>query len=112
MMDEQSREIRAVIERSRAGKTHWRCPCSLRSEIAIYAQERRAAGVSWLRIAEALSVSEGSLTRWCRGESPGFREIRVKSDGGSAGALQLVTPRGYRIEGLSVESAAALLSRL
>ena len=52
-MDEQLQELREAIERSRSGKSVWRCPSSLRSEIASYARGHRESGVSWLRIAEA-----------------------------------------------------------
>ena len=79
-MNDRLQELREAIERSRSGKSRWRCPSSLRSEIASYVGLVRESGVSWSKIAESLSVSEGSLSRWCRGESGGFREIRMKRE--------------------------------
>jgi hypothetical protein len=66
--------------------------------------------------ARDLGVSTMTLDKWL-GESdietdPAFREIVVEPEAAKSGALVLVTPAGMRVEGLDMETAAALIGRL
>jgi len=68
--------------------------------------------------ARELGVSEVTLSKWMEGgEVPdnregGFREVVVEEAIRPPVALSLVTPAGYRVEGLDLPSAAALLKTL
>lgn len=90
------------------------------------AEGLRAAGESIRGAAEAVGISEKSLRRWLAQESrPAFRPVAISdfptslalvprpvATAPSPSELSLVAPGGYRIEGLGVESAAALLRLL
>lgn len=112
-MDDRSRSLREAIERSRAGKSRWRCPQGLRSEIVALARERRSSGEGLARIARDLGLSESGLSRWLRlSANVGFREVRLRPEPSASGNLVLVTPRGFRLEGLSESLALRLLREL
>lgn len=99
----------------------WRCPGKLRLEIVAYALQCRERGEALAGIAGRLGLAESTLSRWLRQERgeervAGFRPVSIVpvvpahgDGGGEAGGLTLVTPGGYRLEGLDVESAAYLL---
>ncbi len=63
-MTRDSTELREAITQSRVGQTRWRCPVKLRDEIVGFAQERRREGVSVMKVAKELGVSESGLNRW------------------------------------------------
>lgn len=91
----------------------------LRQLAVDFAAEAKAAGWSANRIARRLGVSWATLERWC--EAPpeaalggGMREVVVREAAPSSielGAV-LVTPEGYRIEGLEREDLVGLLQAL
>jgi hypothetical protein len=75
---------------------------------------------SWQAIAREVGISASGLKRWSEGvvSTPArLRRVRVRGDGGLGGgiaavpprALTLVTPSGFRVEGLSREDVAALV---
>ena len=105
-------ELREAIARSRVGQTRWRCPVDLREKIAEFAKERKNEGVGVGEMAKSLGVSESGLSRWLGGGKPKLRPVRVAEQAPSHDRLVLVTPGGYRLEGLSASSAADLLRRL
>lgn len=112
-MQDQTEALRAALEKSRAGRKRWRCPAGLRSEVVTYAQSRRGSGVGVRLIAVELGLSASGLSRWLKREGR-FRSVRVaqaESVAVSAG-LVLVTPQGYRLEGLSTSQALHLLREL
>lgn len=116
-MEQRGQELRRAIDRIRRDRVRWRCPAGLRSEVVAYVHERRKGGAMLADVAREFGVSESSLGRWVsaeRGEDTGqarLREVKVVEPASGRG-VTLVTPRGYRIEGLDVESAARLLQAL
>ena len=110
-MTRNDTELREAITRSRAGQTRWRCPAPLREEIVGFTQERRREGVSVKKIATQLGMSESGLNRWLQKADGRLRPVRV-IEKSSSRDLVLVTPGGYRLEGLSSSSAADVLRRL
>ena len=105
-------ELRNAIAESRVGQTRWRCPAPLRDEIVGFAQERRREGASVRKTARELGVSESSLNRWLQKADGRLRPVRVIEKPSSRDSLVLITPGGYRLEGLSSMSAAEVLRRL
>lgn len=110
-MTRNATELREAITKSRTGKTRWRCPAPLREEIVGFIQERRAEGVSVNKIAAQLGMSESGIRRWLQKADGRLRPIRVLEKA-SGSDLVLVSPGGYRLEGLSSTSAADVLRRL
>ena len=91
-----------------------------------YAQEK---GETVREVTKKLGVSEPTLQAWRRGQTPGSKARRAgernvplvpvvvqprKAEASvqSPASLTVVTPQGWRVEGLGVESAADLLRRL
>ncbi len=100
-----------------------RCPAELRSRIISFAKVCRDRGEPFLDIAVRLGLVESALTRWMRTEriqeEPGFRSVSIvparerEVEGRqTAPGLTLITPLGFTVEGLDVDSLAYLLQVL
>jgi transposase len=123
-MDIRVQQFRHEAAARGAGRVGGRYGKDLRRLAVALAAERTARGGSVAELAAELGVCVGSLRRWQEtilAEVPasGFRPVAVQVESGgpsceAAGGcgLALVTPRGYRIEGLDRESVAWLLGRL
>ena len=80
-----------------------------------YARAGRRQGRSVTASASALGISDPTLREWMakakvNGTATALRSVVVKTTAAAASAgLTLVTPSGYRLRGLDVASAAALL---
>ena len=99
----------------------------MQSRVVSYTKVCRQRGEPYFDIAVRLGLVESTLTRWVRTEKaksekaereskPGFRSVsivareREETRALSAGAdLRLLTPHGYRIEGLDAQTLAYLL---
>jgi hypothetical protein len=83
----------------------------MRSVAVSLAQER--SGEPLRRVATDLGVSALTLQRWLEQEEPArFRPVEVKPEilaSSSGKGLVLITPRGYRVEGLGTETLSSLL---
>jgi hypothetical protein len=71
-----------------------------------YRHERGAVGVE--RVASELGVSGESLRQWLRRAAGGFVPVTVIGEPARQ-ELVVVTPGGYRIEGLGLEELSVLL---
>jgi hypothetical protein len=75
-----------------------------------------AAGGSRRQAASELGVSEATLVRWLRKDVAAVRgglcEVVVADRSRASGSLELVSPSGWRLEGLAVSEAAELLAAL
>ena len=122
-MEKTQARLRDQIERHRAGKTrpNLRFPATLRREILQYAQEHRVGGEGVHAIARGLSLNPNTLYGWlgAEGRRGSFRPVRVVATGATSSAPEvvargavLVTPQGFRVEGLAPETLAALLRAL
>jgi hypothetical protein len=119
-------QLRRELDEGRSARRSkkWRCPAELRSRIISYVEACRGRGEPYLDIAVRLGLVESTLTRWMRTEKvrdePSFRPVSIvaadeeerRLPPGSQRALRLITPRGYVVEGLDMESAAYLLEVL
>ena len=91
----------------------------LRQLAVEYAQQARAQGHSWRRIAVRLGLSDWSLGDWLRRsqEPPATRSLRVHEVKLTEPTVEvrqpvLVMPSGARVEGLSTGDLLALLRAL
>ena len=116
-IDERAAEYRTKLDEARSrGGTRWRTPAALRDEITVWARALRAEGHTLGAVAGAIGLSESALGRWVSVEGdPGhLRPVRVAGQVArvKSGGLAIVTPAGYRLEGLSLDDAVDVLRRL
>jgi len=93
-----------------------RIPDAVRAQVLAYTRRQRAAGRSWSRIAHTVGLSVGSLKNWSRTPPPARTlvpvEVAPRAPEVPVAALVVVTPGGYRVEGLDLATASALLRAL
>ena len=110
----EARALReVVIALDRPAKTT-PVPSGVRAELVAFAGRAREAGWSLPRVARAVGVSVGSIRNWRR-EPPAAALVPVvvrASPVVGGAALRVIAPSGYRVEGLDVSTAAALLRAL
>lgn len=119
-MDEQAAGLRSAIERCRANAAtgRWRASQEVRAAVVAYTRQCLGDGVSVERVAVELGVGASALRRWLEAELPSLRRVVVEAgdgdgaEGGGQPGPTLVSPRGYRVEGLSLEAVRALLVAL
>ncbi len=84
-----------------------RYPRALRERMVAWANRERRRGRRWQEIATELGVRSATLTRWC-GEPPEFVPVVVQAEVSGEG-VALVSPTGWRIEGLSLTKALEVM---
>jgi transposase-like protein len=111
--------FRRSVERSLGGRPGRgvRYPEDLRREAIGLARTGMLAGKSLGSVAEELGLGPATLTRWLGrgGTGEPLRPVEVQRDEeepGQASSLVVVTPSGWRIEGLRLADLAELLRAL
>ena len=116
-MRESLESLATELRRHRVGRDLQgvRYPLELRHRAVAACERCLASGESVAWVAAQLGIAPGSLERW-RGSAPlesgSFRRVEIVDgeDGDrDAGSVTVVTPSGYRIEGLSPDQAAQFL---
>ncbi len=117
-MDPEIKRLRHALAESRrlvAGVRH-RCPADLREQIVGQARVLRRQGLSLRGIASRLAMSPKTLAHWLQRYPGALRPVTIASSGsmssGSSDGIKIVTPQGYRIEGLGVEEVVVLVKAL
>jgi ferric-dicitrate binding protein FerR (iron transport regulator) len=116
-MKKSLEDLAAELRRYRQGRESQgvRYPGELRRRAVAACSLRLAAGESVAGVASALGIAPGTLERW-RSSTPlasgSFRRVEL-ADGsprdGDSGSITVVSPSGYRIEGLTPSQAAQFL---
>ena len=91
-------------------------PSEVRAILVAYAREQRDRGRAWATIAKELGVSSTALIRWSQRGARMYEgavpvEIRAERPH-EARMVVLVSPGGYRLEGLERSEALAALREL
>ena len=114
VIDGEARALRQVVtELGRLAKTT-PVPRQVRAQIVAFAGRATVAGWSLPAVAQAVGISVGSVRNW-RHETPVAALVPVvvtSSRVGARAALTVVAPSGYRVEGLDLPTASALLRAL
>jgi hypothetical protein len=90
----------------------------LRMVAVKYARERMAVGTAIEEVARELRTAPATLQRWMESAEASFRSVELVASPavwvgkGGRPALSLLTPRGFRLEGLDVVTAAHLVQLL
>lgn len=124
LMEERARTIRREVK-SRQWKLGRRgYPREVRELVVGYAEARQRQGARPGVIARELGMAVQTIQNWLGGrdekgqprtEESRWRQVRVEAqteDEGSVERVTLVTPQGYRIEGLQVGEVVEVLRRL
>ena len=111
-MEARLREVqRAVAALGERGRTE-RVPDAVRGKVVDYARAQRACGESWKTIAQEVGLSASGLQRWFQ-DAPHLTQVKIVPDREpDAPKVSLISPRGYRIEGLTLLEALHALGRL
>lgn len=115
-MDDQVKQFRAAVQKLGGPGRGRRYPQALRDLAVSYRAETQAAGRSLRAAAADLGIAEATLDRWVssagqEGWQGGLQEV-VLADSVSSSPLSVVTPGGYRVEGLSLPEITTLLRSL
>jgi len=120
-MDVRVRRFRKQVRLENRGRSgiRRRYSQSLRAEAVAYLRERVHGGASAETVASELGVSGWSLSRWRRGLSPEknstlplVQVVPHCAEEGTKPLVTLVTPDGYRIEGLERGDVSRMLESL
>ncbi|MGV8039087.1 MAG: hypothetical protein AB2L07_18625 [Thermoanaerobaculaceae bacterium] len=117
-MDPRIEELRHAIAEERTSWTgqRWRASQSVRTRVVALVEDERARGASLGRMAATLGLHPSVLRRWLGrrrvedGAAATFRRVTLCGSGGpGSSSLVLVTPGGYRLEGLDLSTALTVL---
>ena len=107
--------MRSELRRMKKGRGK-RYPAELRTRVVAWAVRQRAGGASWEEIKRGLGQEFDTVRRWCVGSkapmSRALVAVRVMPEPAAARLLSVVSPSGFRVDGLSPSEAAALLREL
>ena len=107
------KSLRAAIARiPKAGRGR-RFPAPLKSSIVEYVIAARRRGVRTAQLEAELSISWETLRRWSQQRRPPIAPVAVEvvADELRSGAVHLVSPTGWRIEGLNLDDVRSLVNR-
>jgi hypothetical protein len=108
-MANEVRKLRSTLARREGGRGRRFAP-ELRRQISEVGRRLRDQGKSWLGIGREIGLPGETVRRLCE-QVAGFAPVEVVNDFVARG-LVVVSPSGYRVEGLDVEAVVALLARL
>ncbi|MGC4089058.1 MAG: hypothetical protein QM756_45435 [Polyangiaceae bacterium] len=115
-MDDKAVELRRALARVDRGRGK-RYPEQLRKQVIAWATAQHAAGASWEQIKRELGQRFDTVRRWCEAEgaapprSRALVAVKVVPDA-TERRVAVVSPAGFRVEGLTFSEAAALLREL
>lgn len=106
--------VRAALAGHEAGRGK-RYSAGLKARIIEFAHSRRSEGASWATIAGDIGIAFETVRRWCMAErrkAPRkMLPVRVVSDRAER-TVSVVSASGYRIEGLTLDEAIAVVRAL
>jgi len=109
-MEREIRKLRAALARREGGRGRRFSP-ELRREISGVGRRLRGEGMSWNGIGATLGLPMATVQRLCDGYAPGFTPVEIVG-GAATGGLVVVTPTGFRVEGLDAHGAVMLIRQL
>lgn len=108
------RELRRELSEHEGGVGR-RYPAALKQQATEYASERHAAGARFITIAQELGIPTSTLVRWCDGtttQPSATALVPVEVISPSSSSITLVSPSGFRLEGLELDDAIAAMRAL
>lgn len=117
-MTETLEVMRALLGANRPRTWNLGYPAAVRERVRAWVARRRAEGATPSAIAAELGLSRHSVLVWSKPDAgtPALVPVEVVAEPSAPpttpAAVVLVSPRGYRVEGLDVAAIGALLERL
>ncbi|MFG0242531.1 MAG: hypothetical protein ACF8R9_07105 [Phycisphaerales bacterium JB054] len=118
MKHDEVEALRREVGKHQKGRGK-RYPVELKAQLVAYATQRRAAGAAFATISEELGLGHETVRRWCTKTECGsalssaptkFVPVEVVAEERSS--LAIVSPSGFRLEGLDMTEAVAALRAL
>ena len=109
-------DLRLAIDSIDARGRSRRFSPELKADVIAYVRAARGRGVPTARLEADLNVSWNTLARWTQSRGPVGRHadrprpIPVVVAGPSRPSISLVSPAGWRVDGLTFEQVAALVT--
>jgi hypothetical protein len=110
-MEREIRKLQAALARRESGRGRRFSP-ELRRQISGVVRRLRSEGASWSGIGAELGLPTATVRRLCDGVAPGFARVEIVDDAATSASLVVVTPSGFRVEGLDARGAATLIRQL
>jgi hypothetical protein len=99
-------------ELGRIGTRRGRCvPPELKARVSAWIRARRAAGRAVAELAAELGIAAGTVLRWSNDAVRAIVPVQLVPDATLA-TVAVVSPAGFRIEGLSLADAVCVLREL
>lgn len=110
-MVREIRKLRAALARREGGRGRRFSP-ELRRQISGAGRQLRSEGASWSGISAELGLPTATVRRLCEDDGPGFAPVEIVGAAATVAGLAVVTPNGFRVEGLDAHGAATLIRQL
>jgi hypothetical protein len=114
MTDHEARDLRRELAARDRGRGK-RYPASLRVRVGAWLQRHVGNGTTLRAAADAIALDPETARRWLRASPPpvtALVPVEVIAATDTRQSVSLVSPSGYRIEGLTLDEAASLLRRI
>lgn len=114
MKDNEGAGLRRELQAQDRGRGK-RYPVELKARATAYAKRRHDAGASYAVIAGELGLGFETVRRWCSAAEPTPLQsalVPVEVVAESRESIAIVSPSGFRLEGLDVAEAVAALRAL
>jgi transposase len=115
-MADELKALQRALGRGERGRGK-RYPAEIKERVVLWARRRHAEGATWPAVAQELGLGLDTVRRWCVAteRSTGTRQlvpVRVVHRPSTAAAGNVVSVSGWRVDGLTVAEAAAMLRAL
>jgi hypothetical protein len=112
-MERETSMLRAELSRVARGRGKRFSP-EFRDRVIEVGRRRRNEGASWQSIGRELGMNYETVRRWCIQKEPAaMRRVEVvPTPVDAVGSIRVVSPSGFRAEGLTVRDAVMMLATL
>ena len=113
-----SQRMAEKLRRELDGVKGRRGPCfprDLKERAGAWLAERRAAGATVAELAAELGLASGTVLRWSATKLQSTRAlvpVEIVAEPMAVSSMSIVSPAGFRVEGLSFTDVVALLKAL
>lgn len=113
MANDEITALRREVARHEKGRGK-RYPADLKRRVVAYARRQRDAGATYDAVAEALGLALETVRRWCSISSDARAStlVPVEVVAEPSSPVTIISPSGYRLEGLAPAEAVAVLRAL